>query len=165
MSRLRTIAQALAGPASLLLIAIGLFWKLVLVNQYSWIESPDIANQVIPWFNFQAQRFHLHNIPIWDPYLFGGQSLIGQGQPGLAYPLNWILFALPLHNGHINFDIVNWYFVSIHYFAALFCYLLCRDLGRSKLASVLAGVGFGLGGYVGSADWPQMINGAIWGPL
>src|SRR5205823_1970487 len=31
--------------------------------------------------------------------------------------------------------------------------------------SILAGIAFGLGGYIGSTDWPQMINGAIWGPL
>jgi len=149
----------------LLLIVIGFFWKIVLTNQYSWIESPDIANQVVPWLSYQAQQFHMHRFPIWDPFLFGGQSLIGQGQPGAAYPLNWILFSLPLDRGHLNIDILNWYFVSIHYLAALFCYLLCRDLGRGRIACVLAGVAFGVGGYIGNTDWPQMINGAIWGPL
>lgn len=163
--RLPAIAQKLAGPALLLILVIGFFWKIVLTDQYSWLESPDMANQVVPWLNYEAQQFHTHHIPLWDPFLFGGQSLIGQGQPGLAYPLNWILFSLPLHRGHLNFDILNWYFLSIHYLAALFCYFLCRDLGRSIIGSVLAGLAFGLGGYIGTADWPQMINGAIWGPL
>src|SRR5713101_670080 len=94
--RMREIALAVAPPAALLLIVIGFFWKIVLTNQFSWIESPDIANQVVPWLDYQAQQFHLHRIPMWDPFLFGGQSLIGQGQSGLAYPLNWILFLLPL---------------------------------------------------------------------
>jgi hypothetical protein len=31
--------------------------------------------------------------------------------------------------------------------------------------SILAGLAFALGGYVGNTVWPQMINGAIWGPL
>src|SRR5947209_6244727 len=164
-SRVRPILLAIAGPAALLLIVIGFFWKLVLTEQYSWVESFDIANQVVPWLNYQAQQFHLHRFPMWDPFLFGGQSLIGQAQPGAAYPLNWILFSLPLRDGQLNFDILNWYFLSIHYLAALFCYFLCRDLGRSRIGSVLAGVAFGLGGYIGNTDWPQMINGAIWGPL
>src|ERR1051326_7521208 len=164
----RSLARAarhVIGPLALLLIVIGFFWKLVLVDQYSWIESPDISNQVVPWLSYQAQQFHLHRLPIWDPFLFGGQSLIGQGQPGAAYPLNWILFSLPLDRGHLNIDILNWYFVFIHYFAALFCYLFMRDLGRTRIASVAAGVAFGLGGYVANTNWPQMINGAIWGPL
>jgi hypothetical protein len=158
-------ARRLAGPVILLLIVILFFWKLTLTNQYSWLESPDLANQVVPWFEFQAQQFHTHHFPMWDPFLFAGQSLIGQAQPGLAYPLNWILFSLPLDHGHINFTTLAWYYVSIHYMAALFCYFLCRDLGRSVIASVLAGVAFGLGGYIGNTDWPQMINGAVWGPL
>ena len=158
-------ARRLAGPVILLLLVIGFFWKLVLTSQYTWLASYDFALQVAPWLNFEAQQFHLHRIPLWDPYLFGGQSLIGQGQPGLAYPINWLLFLLPLHHGHISFDVLNWYLLSIHYLGALFCFLLCRDLRCGVVASMLAGLSFSLGGYVGNTDWPQMINGAIWGPL
>src|ERR1700730_17977020 len=94
--RLKPVSLHASGPLVLLLIVIGFFWKIVLTNQFSWIESPDLANQVVPWLNYQAQQFHMHRLPIWDPFLFGGQSLIGQGQPGAACPLNWILFSLPL---------------------------------------------------------------------
>ncbi len=114
----------------LLLIVIGFFWKLLLTNQYSWLQTPDLAYQSPPVvFNIQASQFHQHIFPIWDPFEFAGQSLIGQDQPGLAYPLNWILFSLPLRDGHISIHYLNWYYMSIHYFAALFCYWLCRDLG------------------------------------
>src|ERR1017187_1831030 len=89
---LHSVARALAGPAILLLIVIGFFWKLVLTDQYSWLQAPDLSSQVVPWFQFQAVQFHLHRFPLWDPFLWGGQSLIGQAQPGLAYPFNWILF-------------------------------------------------------------------------
>ncbi len=157
--------RAVVAPLVLLLIVIGFFWKLLLTNQYSWLETPDIAWQVVPWFQYQAFQFHQHVIPLWDPFQYGGQSLIGQNQPGLAYPLNWILYLLPLRDGHISFGWLNWYFMSIHYLAALFCYFLCRDLGRGTIASMIGGVSFGLGGYVGNVDWPQMINGAIWAPL
>jgi hypothetical protein len=47
----------------------------------------------------------------------------------------------------------------------LFCYLLCRDLKRSRAASLLAGAAFGMTGWMGSTDWPQMLNGAVWAPL
>jgi hypothetical protein len=157
--------RSAAAAFVLLLIVIGFFWKLLLTNQYSWLQTPDLAYQVLPWFQYQASQFHQHVFPIWDPFEFAGQSLIGQDQPGLAYPLNWILFSLPLRDGHISIHYLNWYYMSIHYFAALFCYWLCRDLGRGQIASVIGGVSFGLGGYVGNVDWPQMLNGAIWGPL
>jgi hypothetical protein len=83
-SRVRPIARAWAGPLVLFLIVTAFFWKLLLTNQYSWLESPDLANQVLPWFQYEAQQFHQHRLPIWDPFLLGGQSLIGQDQPGLA---------------------------------------------------------------------------------
>ncbi len=102
---------------------------------------------------------------MWDPNHWGGQSLIGQGQPGAAYPLNWILFLLPLKNGVIRQSYLLWYFVLIHYMGALFCYWLCRDLKRSRTASILAGILFGLSGYCGNIDWPQMLNGAVWAPV
>src|SRR5712692_3378602 len=36
---------------------------------------------------------------------------------------------------------------------------------KSRAASLLAGAAFGLGGYMGTTDWPQMLNGAVWAPL
>jgi len=157
--------RSVAAPFVLLLIVIGFFWKILLINQYSWLQSPDLAWQVLPWFQFQAVQFHRHAFPLWDPFQFAGQSLIGQVQPGLAYPLNWILFSLPLRDGHISLHYLSWYYMAIHYLAALFCYGLCRDLGRSRLASILAGVSFALGGYIGNVGYPQIVNGAAWGPL
>ena len=155
----------MAGPTILLLIVIGFCWKIVLTRQYNWLESPDLANMIVPWFQFQAAQFHAGRFPLWDPFLFGGQTLIGQMEPGLAYPLNWILFALPLDHGHISYTALNWYYVAIHYLAALFCCFLARDLKCSLAASLLAGCAFGLGGYVGFITWPYMLNGAVWIPL
>ena len=155
----------LRGPALLFLITVGIFWKLVLTNQYTWLDAPDYVNQVLPWYQFQAGEWHQGHFPLWDPYHWGGQSLIGQGQPGAAYPLNWLLFLAPLRNGWIRQSYLHWYFVLIHYMGALFCYWLCRDLKRSETASILAGAAFGLSGYVGNVDWPQMLNGAVWAPV
>jgi hypothetical protein len=94
---------------------------------------------VLPWYQFEATEWHQGRFPIWDPHQWGGQSLIGQGQPGVAYPFNWILFLLPLRDGRIPYSHLHWYFVLLHYMGALFCYWLCRDLNRSRTASVIAG--------------------------
>jgi len=154
------------GPAALLfLIVIGFFWKITLTSQFTFLESPDLANQVLPWQQVQAAAFHRSQFPAWDPYLWGGQSLIGQAQPGTAYPLNWILYSLPLKEGHIRKSYLHWYFALLHVLAAWFCYWLCRDLGRSRMASLLAGTAFAVAGIVGTIEWPQMLNGAIWAPL
>jgi hypothetical protein len=141
------------------------FWKLTLSDQYTWMDGADTVTQVLPWLQFQAVGWHRHILPLWDPRHWGGQSLIGQNQPGAAYPLNWLLFLSPLKNGRLRPEILNYYFVAIHCIGAISAYCLCRGLKRSRLASVLGGLGYAIGGYVGTTNWPQMINGAVWSPL
>ena len=161
----RRIASAALFPALLFLIVAAFYWKLTLTRQFDWIWGPDLANQVLPWFQVQAEQWHQHRFPLWDPYLWAGQPLLGQAQPGGAYPLNWILFLMPLHNGKIALGVLQWYFVVIHWMAAVFCYCLCRDLGRSRAASLIGGCIFTFSSYMATTGWPQMINGVVWAPL
>jgi hypothetical protein len=79
--------------------------------------------------------------------------------------LNWLLFWMPLKNGWLREDVLHWFYVLVHYLAGLTCYALCRDLGRSRLASILGGIVYSLASYVAYTDWPQMLHGAIWAPL
>jgi len=162
---LKRHAPAVLIPPALFLLTTAFYWKLVFTDQYTWLESPDLANQVLPWLQFQAGEWRQGVLPLWDPYLWSGQSLIGQAQPGVAYPLNWLLFLRPLRDGWMRLLWLHWYFVLIHFMAVLFAYWLARDLGASRAAASLAGLAFGLGGYVGTTDWPQMLNGAVWAPL
>ena len=107
--------------ALLFLIMAGFYWKLTLTSQFDWMSGPDLAEQVLPWFQEQAREWHAGHLPLWDPYLWAGQPLFGQAQPGAAYPLNWILFLLPLENGHIAGWALGWCYVTIHMMAAAFC--------------------------------------------
>jgi hypothetical protein len=162
----RAILRRVSAPAVLLVIVVLFHWKLVLTNQYTWLESPDMANLVLPWLQFQAGEWHQGRFPMWDPNSWAGQPLFGQGQPGAAYPLNWLMFWMPLDpHGWLRQDVLHWYYVLIHVFAAWTCYALARELGRSRAASVVAGCIFSLAGYVAFTDWPQMLNGAVWAPL
>ncbi len=82
----------LLAPAILSLLVILFNWKLVLTTEFTWLEGVDLVNQVMPWMQYQAGDWHKWRIPLWDPTSWYGQSLIGQAQPGVAYPLNWLLF-------------------------------------------------------------------------
>jgi len=159
------LAAKLAGPALLFVMITGIFWKIALTNQYTWANSPDIGNQVLPWYQFQAGVWHKGGFPLWDPHAWGGQTMLGQMITGAAYPLNWIFFLMPLHRGWIILELVNWYWVVIHYMAALFCFFLLRDLNRGFAASVLGSVAFAAGGYLATIAFPQMQNGTVWIPL
>jgi hypothetical protein len=99
----------------LISISVGMFWKITLTNQYTWLNSPDFSQQVAPWFQFQAREWHQHRFPLWDPYHWAGQPLIGQMQPGAMYPLNWLVFLAPLKDGFISIVLLHWYMVVIHF--------------------------------------------------
>jgi hypothetical protein len=154
-----------AGLAAFALISIAFYWKLTLTNQYTWLESPDLAHQVLPWIQYQAGEWRQGRLPLWASYEWGGQSLVGQGQPSAVYPPNWLLYLAPLKRGWLRFDVLNWYYVALHIFAGWFMFLLCRDLGSTFAASLGGAMVFAYGGYLGTIDWPQMVNGAIWAPL
>ena len=163
---MRAVKGRLGMALLMLAIVAGFYWKITLTRQFDWIWGPDQATQILPWFQVQARAWNHGTPALWDPYVWAGQPLLGQAQPGAAYPLNWLLFALPLrHDGFIRWWALQWYFVVIRFMALAFCYLLCRDLGRSRPASLLAGCVFALGGYIGNTGWPQMVNGALWLPL
>lgn len=160
----RAKARFLA-PLILLALTIGVHWKTLLTHQYEEFDSPDLTLQVAPWLQAQAVQWHHHRPMLWDPYQVGGQSLIGQAQPGAAYPFNWLLFLAPLKHGFIRGVSLNWYLALIRFMAALACYGLCRDLGRSRAASILGASAFAFGGFLATTAWPQMLNGAVWAPL
>ena len=68
----------------LFLVMAGYYWKLTLTSQFEWMTGNDLAEQVLPWFHIQAQEWHAGRFPLWDPYLWTGQPLFGQAQPGAA---------------------------------------------------------------------------------
>ena len=61
--RFRTLAAAFLLAA----MVIAFFWKLVFTRQFDWVWGPDLAEQVLPWLDFQAREFHSGRFPFWDP--------------------------------------------------------------------------------------------------
>ena len=162
---LLALASRCAGPSLLFVLLVLSFWRILLTDQYSWLNGHDLTSQVLPWLQFQASEWHQGRIPLWSPYEWAGQNLIGQGQPGVVNPLNWLLFAAPLRRGWLRQGALHWWFFLLHYIAALNLYWLARSLGAARLPAVCGGLCFALFGFLGSNDWPQMISGLIWAPL
>jgi len=148
----------------LLALTIAIYWK-VAFGGYTWLENPDPALQVRPWLDYEAREIHAGRLPFWDPYHYGGQSLIGQVQPGIANPLNWILFAIPLRDGHIRLGVLHWYWILIHWLAAVFAFWLCRDLGANCAASLAGASIFAFAGFMGKSLTPQFLMSALFCPL
>lgn len=151
------------GPLLLVTVMVLFHWKLVFTDQYTWLESPDLVNQLLPWYQFSSYELHHGRLPLWDPYMWGGQPLHAVMQAALANVLHWPLLAMPLDaNGWLRLDALNWYYIFIRCLVALAMYALCRDLGRSKRAAVLGGIIYSLAGIEVTTDWPQMAHAPAW---
>jgi hypothetical protein len=161
--RRKSDAAALLVIAGCVTVA---FWKIALTNQYTFIESPDIGHQVLPWLQVQAAALHKGVIPLWDPYLLGGQPLAGQVQPAVFSPFTWLLTAGPLDRaGRLQLRWVHTWFALLHVIAGCFAYAFLRSLRVRRDACIVGAVFFGAAGFVGTTPWPQIAAGAIWLPL
>jgi hypothetical protein len=149
---------------ALLATSVLFCWKLVVSSEYVWFDHPDMCYLEIPRLGFQAREIHAGRFPLWDPGIWMGQPLLGQTQPGPVFPLNLLFFLLPLRDGYPDFRFLNWYYVVAHAIAALSCYALCRDLRRSRAASIAGGLACAFGGFIGTVGWLDVLNGAIWTP-
>jgi hypothetical protein len=158
------LARPCAAAAGLLLLVAGVYWKLALPG-FVWFDHYDLCQLEIPRLEFLARSMHAGHFPLWDPHLWGGLPVLGSAQPGPVYPLNLLFLALPLRDGAIALATLNWWFIAVHMVAAYGCYLLCRGLGSSRIASMLGGVAFSCAGYFGSVPWLDNANGASVAPL
>jgi hypothetical protein len=158
------MARTALSVLTLALLCVAFHWRLLFTDQYSYLASPDLANMELPRYQFIASEIRHLRFPLWDPYLWCGQPFLAQFT-GAAYPLNWIVPPLRFDAGKVSVTVMHWYYALIHFQAAAFAFWLCRDLGRSHAASTLGGLVFALAAFFGTTDWPQLLNGAVWGPL
>jgi Bacterial membrane protein YfhO len=153
--------RAIAG---LFLLVIAVYWKLVIPGSV-WFDHYDLCQLEIPRLDFLARCIHAGHFPLWDPHVWAGLPVLGSGQPVWVYPLNLPFLALPLHDGAIALATLNWWFITVRLIGALGCFLLCREVGSSRIASMLGGMAFACTGYFASMPWLDNANGVSLAPF
>ena len=162
----KRVARHARVPLFIALCVIAVFWRLALSKQYTFLESPDNANNILPWLDVQAHALRQFSLLLWDPYEAAGESLIGQVQPGVLSVFTWLLALSPFSpSGHLQAFYVNLWFVFMHCVAGWFACALFRDLKFHSGAVVIASVFYATGGYIGNLTWPQLLAAAIWTPI
>lgn len=122
--------------------------------------TSDAVLQNVAWRRFVHESWARGEPPLWNPSILGGQAFLAAAQNQALYPPALALAFLP---------VTQWYetFIAFHLLLAMvFTHLFTRALGATRTGSVLAGITFGLCGFlIVSTMWPQMIATAIWLPL
>jgi hypothetical protein len=100
-------------------------------------------------------------LPLWTPHVLSGYPLLAMAQLAFGYPLTWGYLFLP---GHWAEQI---YVLAPFLLSPIFTYAYARELGRSRLAALLAGLSFGYGGMMcsGISNSGMLTNSMLWLPL
>jgi len=148
------------------LAIVAFYWQIVFTSQFSMLTVGETVNQAYSWFHFWAESVRHGSVPLWDPYAFGGHSFIGEMQTAAFYPLHLVFALFPANsNGLLSTRLFHFYFVFTHLLAAYFMFALIREMGLNRFPALIAGLSYSLGGFVGAAPWPHLLDSAVWLPL
>jgi hypothetical protein len=150
----------------MLLATILFYWKLLFTNQFSLLTQGEGVNQAYSWLQFIVKSIRRGSLPIWDPFTFSGHSFLGEMQTGGFYPVHFLLALIPFNrDGVLSPHTYNLFFVFTHFLGVCFFFVLARELGRSRFASLVSSLCFSLAGVVGHLSWPHMLESSIWLPI
>ncbi|MFN0070779.1 MAG: YfhO family protein [Chloroflexota bacterium] len=116
------------------------------------------------WAEFNRDALMAGQLPLWNPYLLSGMPALADNQTGVLYPPGLVLRALPLS----THQAMSWN-IGLHlWLMALGTYALCRVVGTSRGAGLIAAIGMMLGGATAPrifAGHIMVLYGFCWVPL
>ena len=100
----------------------------------------DNIQQFFPWFKIYSSCLKNLELPFWTRYMQAGFPLAAEGQVGVFYPLNFIIFSL------LPFELAYNYSVVIHFvIAGVSTYFYARRFKADQYGGYLAALLFCFG--------------------
>jgi hypothetical protein len=99
------------------------------------LANRDVANFHLP-LRLTFRNLAAFGLPMWNPFLNGGQPILSNPSYGAFYPPSWLVFAVP---PHYALSLLTIFHAGLAFAGAWF---LARRLGCGRGAAALAGVGF-----------------------
>ncbi|MGB5843432.1 MAG: YfhO family protein [Anaerolineales bacterium] len=144
----------------LFLFPFALFAPTILGRRALFFGTP--LNQFVPWWTWSWEAVASGVFPIWNTMLGMGAPLIANYQSALFYPPTWLYFIAYTVGGIGAMAWLMAIMVVMHLFwATLGMALLIRELKLGKLAQLVGGLAFGLGGYLVARAGFLSINAAV----
>ena len=120
----------------------------------------DLILENYAWKRFINQAIVTREIPLWNPYLFGGAPFLASGQHSLLYPFSLIFYVLPLAKAY------GWFMLSQYFLAGVTMYLFARTLKITRWGAMVGASIYQLSLFmVVSAVFPMIVAGSVWLPL
>ena len=104
----------------------------------------DLYSYFLPQKQLLVDYFKTGELPLWNPYLHGGQAYLPNIANAALYPFNLLYFVLPLFRA-FNLNIV------VHIIGCAVCaYLFARVIGLRPVSSFIVGLLYGFCGVMAS---------------
>ncbi len=136
-----------------------------LLSLFAPVLSPAwaLANRDIPTFHLPLRtafrRLAAFGLPVWNPWLHGGQPILSNPSYAAFYPPSWLVLAVPPAYALSLLAILH---AGLAFAGAWY---LARRLGCGRGAATLAGVGFaGCGAYLSFLSAFNLYWGITWLP-
>jgi hypothetical protein len=150
-------------PLLLAVAFLAVYWKLLFMKGLlitDDIFTSDIMNEGFPYRFALGAALHRGELPLWFTSIYGGFPLLARAEAGIVYPLNLLAFGLLPPYAAINLVIVATVLI-----AGLGAYYFVRELEVDPAGALLAGLAFGLSGFmVSHLKHLSMTSAACWLP-
>ncbi|MDX2043630.1 MAG: DUF6044 family protein [Acidobacteriota bacterium] len=141
------------------LVALPLIYFYPVLLGQVFLAPGDGWAQNFPLRALAGQMIADGQLPLWNPYIFGGMPLAASVYPGAFYPPNWLFAVLP------PVWAMNLVVITTYHLALIGAYLYARRIGITRLGALLAGVAFAFGGFmINHLSHTSRIGAAAWLP-
>ncbi|MFP5502092.1 MAG: hypothetical protein ACLGIN_06355, partial [Candidatus Sericytochromatia bacterium] len=132
--------KRLAAPVLLLLAVLAFFLPPMADGRL--LAPGDGIAQNFPLRVMAARSLLAGELPFWNPYHFGGAPLLAVLHAGVFFPLNWTFLVLPpVAAMHVTV-------LATYFLAGGSAYMLARAIALPRVAALVAGLTYMLGGFL-----------------
>ena len=132
----------------------------------TYVAAGDFSQQFYAFQSYAAQRLAHGQLPLWNPYILGGQAHLADPQTALFYPVGLLVNVLAGQGG-LPYVALEWRAAVDVLLGAVFTYLFVGRIAGSRVGGVVGATAFCFGGYLTSYPLPQLpvLEASIWLPL
>ena len=148
----------LAGYLPFVILPLLAFPEIIFGGQT--LYHSDISLIHYPYHIMVADEWLAGRVPLWNPYQHMGIPLLAEAQVSALYPLGALFLS------RLSPALELSLFILVHFtLAGLFTFGLARQLGMGRAAATLAGLAYGMGGFLmAQVSNLNIMTGAAWLP-
>lgn len=121
----------------------------------------DIVSIMYPWRELSIDLVKSGQLPLWNPYILSGTTLLANFQSGALYPLNVIYFLVK--------DFATGWSIQVilqPFLAAVFMYIFLRERRLTPISSVFGSLVWGFSGFfMGWLEYNTLVQASLYLPL